>query len=161
MRWAVWVLARTDMPREVANLGRLRSAMPELVRGKEGYGWDDARAPRVRPEGWQIDLADVVLRALVALPPCDRELVARKGDRTRPAQDIARKHGDMRSTRTVYNRRMDAANSLADGIRDALGAPWGWRALMAARDLDTDATADEALRAAWEGAQRDCKRAGQ
>jgi len=160
VRWAVWVMSRADMPREVANLGRLRSAMPAPIRGREGYGWDSARAPRVRPEGWQLDLADAALRELVALPVYDRELLTRRGDRSHPVTEIAAKHGDRRSAGSIQRRRRDAADTLAARICEALGAPWGWRALMAARMMNTDATAEDALRAAWDGARLERKTRG-
>lgn len=152
--WSVWVIARSPMPREVARLGALRSAMPEVIRGREGYGWDDARAPVVRPEGWQLDLAMEVVRVLVALPAYDRELIARKGDRSRPARDIARKHGDLRSARSITTRRRQAADRCAQDLGAALGKGCAWRLLLAARDLDNDATAEDTMRAAWEESHR-------
>lgn len=130
--WAVWIVSRLPTPGEVAGLGRLRSAMPEVNPDYwTAYGWETVRERPVRPLPWEIDLAVETLVVVGGLGQMDRALVIGQALGISAAR-VGRAAGDRRSDQALRRQRTQALGRVADGLAQALGEGPAWRAMAAA-----------------------------
>jgi hypothetical protein len=141
--WAVGVYRRSPMPREVAGLGRLPSMMPAPVRGWEGYGHEAATCAPIRPQPWELDLAEAVMAAVGRLRALYRALVIGQALRV-PVRVIRERLRDPRSDRALRAIRAAAEHEAVRLLGREMGVGDA-RAVLIAAGADDEV----GLRRAW------------